>query len=221
MKNKNAVIIVAGGKGTRMGSQLPKQYLCLGHQPILMHTIELFYRFDPLMTRIVVLPKADHKYWEELCKKYDFKVPHLLTSGGDTRFHSVRNGLKQITEECYVGVHDGVRPFVSEEVIKECYQRVRTAEAVIPVTPVFESLRSLSKNVAVDRSDYCLVQTPQVFQVEVLRRAYEQPFNRCFTDDASVVEAAGGTVSLVEGNRENIKMTTPFDLKIGELLLND
>ncbi len=219
--SSKAIIIVAGGKGTRMKSVLPKQYICLGNLPILMHTIKRFANYDSTMSIVLVLPEGDHDYWRNLCQEYSFNIPHILAIGGETRFESVRNGLSKVTTEDYVGVHDGVRPLVSNEVIDRCFSEAKHAKAVIPVLPVFETLRCISTANTVDRSDYCLVQTPQVFATKLLKIAYQQPYSRVFTDDASVVEALGISIKLVEGNRENIKMTTPSDLKLGEFLLND
>lgn len=218
------VIIVAGGKGLRMGGDIPKQFLPVGGKPVLMRTIERFRAFSPSLQIILVLPKAQQDYWQSLCKEYSFTVPHTIADGGATRFHSVQNGLALIPddEEGVVGVHDGVRPFVSTEVIARCYDTARTAKAVIPVSPVVETLRYVGGEGAdrnVLRSDYRLVQTPQTFDIQLLKRANRQPYSEAFTDDASVVEGIGAAVTMVEGNRENIKITTPFDLKVAEVLV--
>ena len=214
-------LIVAGGKGLRMGSDLPKQFLPIGGKPVLMHTIEAFYRFDEEMKIVLVLPQEQQTYLRELCQKYHFSIGHVLADGGETRFHSVKNGLAYV-EPGLVGVHDGVRPFVSRQVIERCYQLAETKKAVIPVVDVVETIRHLTDtgSETVSRSDYKLVQTPQVFDVELLKRAYAQEYTSFFTDDASVVEAMGESVYLAEGNRENIKITTPFDLKISSVLVN-
>ena len=214
-------LIVAGGKGLRMGSDLPKQFLPIGGKPVLMHTIEAFYRFDEEMKIVLVLPQEQQTYWRGLCQKYHFSIGHVLADGGETRFHSVKNGLAYV-EPGLVGVHDGVRPFVSRQVIDRCYQLAETKKAVIPVVDVVETIRHLTDtgSETVSRSDYKLVQTPQVFDVELLKRAYAQEYTSFFTDDASVVEAMGESVYLAEGNRENIKITTPFDLKISSVLVN-
>ena len=214
-------LIVAGGKGLRMGSDLPKQFLPIGGKPVLMHTIEAFYRFDEEMKIVLVLPQEQQTSWRELCQKYHFSIGHVLADGGETRFHSVKNGLAYV-EPGLVGVHDGVRPFVSRQVIERCYQLAETKKAVIPVVDVVETIRHLTDtgSETVSRSDYKLVQTPQVFDVELLKRAYAQEYTSFFTDDASVVEAMGESVYLTEGNRENIKITTPFDLKISSVLVN-
>lgn len=217
---KQTALIVAGGKGLRMGSELPKQFLPVGGKPVLMRTLEAFYRFDAAIDLILVLPEEQQDYWKELCEKHRFPVPHRIVSGGETRFHSVRNGLAFVSGAGLVGVHDGVRPFVSQEVIRRCYDAAATKRAVIPVVDVVETLRQLTETGShtVDRSRYRLVQTPQVFDADLLKQAYEQDYTPFFTDDASVVEAMGTPVCLVEGNRENIKITTPFDLKVATAL---
>ena len=230
---KRYAIIVASGKGLRMGGEVPKQFLPLGDgKPVLMHTLQTFNSFTPQMQLIVVLP-ADQQYtWQELCRQYKCSIPHQVATGGETRFHSVKNGLALIPNEAdtVVGVHDGVRPFVSQEVLQRCYELAEEKQAVIPVVPVVETIRKITDNpngiagqaqrsITVPRTDYRLVQTPQVFNVALLKSAYNQPYTDAFTDDASVVEAMGHPVWLTEGNRENIKLTTPFDLKIADSLL--
>ncbi len=214
------VIIVAGGKGLRMGTDIPKQFLPIGGKPVLMRTLERFREYSEALQIILVLPKDQQDYWKELCKEYNFNVEYLLADGGQTRFHSVQHGLAFIPDDAegVVGVHDGVRPFVSVDVIRRCYETVRTAKAVIPVVPVVETLRHIEKG-NVYRADYRLVQTPQTFDIQLLKAANRQPYQETFTDDASVVEAYGQEVSMVEGNRENIKITTPFDMTIAEVLI--
>ena len=217
------IIIVAGGKGLRMGSDIPKQFLPVGGKPVLMRTLERFREYAEDLQIILVLPKAQQDYWHKLCKDYDFKVEYVLANGGETRFHSVQNGLAKIPDDAegVVGVHDGVRPFPSIDVIRNCYETARTAKAVIPVIPVVETVRHLQGNSSetVPRNDYRLVQTPQTFDIQLLKAANKQPYNDGFTDDASVVEAFGFNITLVEGNRENIKITTPYDMKIAEILI--
>lgn len=215
------VLIVAGGKGLRMGSDLPKQFLPIGGKPVLMHTIEAFHHFDRTMKIILVLPQEQQTYWQELCAKHSFVIEHTVVDGGETRFHSVKNGLACVNSGL-VGVHDGVRPFVSPEVIKRCYELAAIKKAVIPVIDVVETVRHITEtgSETVSRNDYKLVQTPQVFDAELLKQVYAQEYTPFFTDDASVVEAMGIPVCLVEGNRENIKITTPFDLKISSALVN-
>lgn len=214
------IIIVAGGKGLRMGGDLPKQFLPVGGVPVLMRTIQRFRDYSASLRIILVLPREQQEYWRSLCLEHHFDVPCQLADGGATRFHSVQNGLKLIPddEQGVVGVHDGVRPFVSVDVIARCYEAARTSGAVIPVMPVVETLRHVEKG-NVYRGDYRLVQTPQTFSIQLLKEANRQSYRDAFTDDASVVEAYGHDVTMVEGNRENIKLTTPFDLLIAEALL--
>ncbi len=214
------VIIVAGGKGLRMGSDIPKQFLPIGGKPVLMRTLERFREYSPTLQMILVLPKAQQDYWQQLCKEYDFKVDYLLADGGETRFHSVQHGLALIPDDAegVVGVHDGVRPFPAIHVISNCYETARTTKAVIPVTPVVETLRHVEEGTK-PRGEYRLVQTPQTFDIQLLKAANRQPYNDNFTDDASVVESYGHSITLVDGNRENIKITTPYDLKIAEVLI--
>lgn len=217
-------IIVAGGKGLRMGGDIPKQFLPIGGKPVLMHTMERFKEYSPTLHIILVLPAEQHDYWQQLCKEYAFSVEHQVANGGKTRFHSVQNGLNMIPDDAQgvVGIHDGVRPFVSTEVIGRCYETARTVKAVIPVMPVVETLRYIDedgKGQNVYREHYKSVQTPQTFDIQLLKEANRQPYKESFTDDASVVEAMGQNVTMVEGNKENIKITTPFDLVIAEALL--
>lgn len=217
------IIIVAGGKGLRMGSDIPKQFLPIGGKPVLMRTIERFHEYSEDLQIILVLPQAQQAYWQALCHEYDFKMEYLLADGGETRFHSVQNGLALVPDDAQgvVGVHDGVRPFPCIEVIRNCYEAARTAKAVIPVIPVVETVRHIEGegSVTVPRGDYRLVQTPQTFDIQLLKAANRQPYNDGFTDDASVVESFGHQITLVEGNRENIKITTPYDMKIAEVLI--
>ena len=215
------VLIVAGGKGLRMGADIPKQFLPVGGKPVLMRTLEAFYAYNQDMRIILVLPHGQQDYWKRLCGEYRFDIPHSIADGGETRFHSVRNGLALVDEPGLVGVHDGVRPFVSQEVIARCYALAATELAVVPVVKVVETVRRLTDagSITVNRDEYRLVQTPQVFDGEVLKQACSQPYTSAFTDDASVVEAWGVPVTLTEGNRENIKITTPFDLKVAAALL--
>jgi 2-C-methyl-D-erythritol 4-phosphate cytidylyltransferase len=223
------VIIVAGGKGLRMGSDIPKQFLPVGGRPVLMRTIERFRAYSADLRIILVLPKAQQDYWRQLCQEYHFPLPqqegdrggaYQLADGGETRFHSVQHGLALIPDDAQgvVGVHDGVRPFPSVEVIARCYKTARTQKAVVPIVPVVETLRHVTEGTK-PRGDYRLVQTPQTFDIQLLKAANRQPYCEDFTDDASVVEAYGHPITLVEGNRENIKITTPYDLRIAEVLI--
>ena len=217
------VIVVAGGKGLRMGSDIPKQFLPIGGRPVLMHTLERFREYSAELQIILVLPETQQDYWHGLCKEYHFQVEYLLANGGQTRFHSVQNGLALVPDDAegVVGVHDGVRPFPSVDVIRNCFETARTAKAVIPVIPVVETVRHLEgdSSVTVPRGDYRLVQTPQTFDIQLLKAANRQPYNDGFTDDASVVESYGHTITLVEGNRENIKITTPYDIVVAEAII--
>lgn len=220
---KRYAIIVAGGKGLRMGGELPKQFIPIEGRPVLMRTLDTFHACDESIQIILVLPRDHQDYWRELCAQYQFAVPHRIADGGATRFHSVQSGLSLVdAPESLVAVHDGVRPFVSHEVISRCYAEAEAHGAVVPVIPVVETVRQLvgEGSATVDRDAYRLVQTPQTFRATLLRRAYEQPYTDAFTDDASVVEALGEAVTLVDGNRENIKLTTPFDLIVAKALVD-
>jgi len=229
MSIQKAVIIVAGGKGLRMQTGIPKQFIDVNGIPILMHTIANFYRFDNEMQLILVLPVAHFDFWSDLCEKYNFEIKHTVVAGGDTRFQSVVNGLEHVAGVELVAVHDGVRPLVSHETIERCFQAAHKCGAAVPVVDCVESVREVvgGASRAVDRSHYKLVQTPQVFETKILVEAYKQAFSTLFTDDASVVESyyalstenSSKQILLVEGNRENIKITTQFDLKIAEALL--
>ena len=216
------VIIVAGGKGLRMGSDIPKQFLPIAGKPVLMRTLERFRAYSSTLQIVLVLPEAQQDYWKQLCKQYDFKMDYQLANGGQTRFHSVQNGLALVPDDAegVVGVHDGVRPFPNIDVIRNCYDTARSAKAVIPVIPVVETVRQLKSegSITVPRDQYRLVQTPQTFDIQLLKAANRQPYNDGFTDDASVVESYGHAITLVEGNRENIKITTPYDIIVAEAL---
>ena len=222
---KKYIIVVAGGKGMRMGGEKPKQFQLLGNSPVVMVTLERLHMMAPDVELIMVLPAEHFELWDELCTKYEFAVPVKLAKGGSTRFHSVQNGLALIEdfEDAVVGVHDGVRPFVSQKVVEECFREAWIHGAAIPMIDLQDSLRHIvgvnGVTEVVPRDRYRLVQTPQVFRLPLLRKAYEQRFIESFTDDASVVEALGEHVAGVEGNRENIKLTTPFDLMVAKTLL--
>ncbi len=219
---KRYAIIVAGGKGLRMGHDTPKQFLVVAGRPVLAHTLACFHRFDPEMDIILVLPAEQQAYWQELCQRYNISIPHRIASGGETRFHSVRNGLSLVDTDGIVAIHDGVRPLVSPEVIAQCFATAEEKGGAIPTLPSTDSLRQLlpdGTSQAVNRAEFVAVQTPQTFQVKEIKLAYEQPYRDTFTDDASVYEAAGYSPMLVEGNRENLKITLPADLLLAEILL--
>ena len=218
---KRYVVIVAGGQGVRMGADRPKQFLEIGGKPILRHTIERFLAFDPSFEVIVVLPSAQKEWWRDYCRQSGFLERYSIVSGGITRFHSVQNALRYVGNEGLVAVHDGVRPLVSRPLLERIFAAAEEAPAIIPAVPVVESVRKVEEeaSVPVSRDGLVLVQTPQVFAAEVLRKAYDQPFSPSFTDDASVVEASGVRVHVVPGDRMNLKITTPEDLQYAEGLV--
>ncbi|MCC9136560.1 2-C-methyl-D-erythritol 4-phosphate cytidylyltransferase [Pontibacter silvestris] len=225
MENKlpEYAIIVAGGSGSRMQRDMPKQFIELADKPILMHTIERFYKYNNEVRLIVVLPEQQLDTWRSLCRKHKFEPFHMVVAGGATRFCSVRNGLEMVQGEALVAVHDGVRPFVELETIKEAYNTAAGhGSAVVAVSPK-DSIRELTQegSKAVPRVNYKLVQTPQCFRASLLRKAYEQPEEEHFTDDASVVEQLGEKVVLVEGSYRNIKITTPEDLLLAEAFIKE
>ena len=214
------VIIVAGGQGSRMRSQIPKQFLILDGKPVLMHTINRFFQYNSDINVILVLPAPQISYWNELCATYNFSLPHKIAEGGVTRFHSVKNGIELIESGELTAVHDGVRPFVSLETITRCFDAATLKGSAIPVTKPVESIRKVEgeNSYSCFRDEFRMVQTPQVFNTSLLKKGYEQPYNELFTDDASVIETMGNTIHLVEGNRENIKITSPLDLVLGEAI---
>ena len=221
---KKTVILVAGGKGLRMGGDLPKQFIPMEGKPILMHTADVFNRWDSDVELLIVIPEEHAGYWQMLCEELNFTIPHRLVFGGETRFHSVKNALQAmdgagwyaINGKTLIAVHDGVRPYVSAEVITACFQAALKYGAAIPVLPVIESVREIAgaESRPFDRTRLRIVQTPQVFRADILHKAYQQPYHDQFTDDASVVEASGHKIHLVAGNPENIKITTIDQLKI-------
>jgi len=222
MNQKEYAVIVAGGKGTRIRSALPKQFLELQGLPILMHTLNAFYRYSANISLILVLPEDDFSTWETLCEKHKYSKPYVLQKGGETRFQSVRNGLSLIDTDGLVAIHDGVRPLVSEDIIAASFRLASVHQSAVAAVRLKESIRMTDQDntKAVDRSKFRLIQTPQTFQVSVLKKAYEQKEDPSMTDDASVVEKAGHVISLFEGSYENIKITTPEDLVVAEALLN-
>ena len=218
---KKYAIIVAGGKGVRMGGNIPKQFLLLSGKPLIMHTLEAFYGADPKTDLIVVLPESQRSYWDDLCKQFAFEIKHRVVNGGNTRYESVKNGLALLNDTGLVAVHDGVRPFISVDLIERCYKTAAQFGAAVPVTELTESIRRLSDGTSFSerRETFRLVQTPQTFQLNVLKNAYQFPYRESFTDDASVVEAAGFKIELVIGCRENIKITTQLDLMQAEQII--
>lgn len=216
-EKKRSVIIVAGGKGLRVGGELPKQFQSIGGEPMLMRTIRAFYDYDYRMRIVVVLPEEAQLLWSQLCEEHRFSVPHTVVPGGETRFHSVKNGLEEISADEIVGVHDGARPFVTSGLIGRCFDTAFENQCgVIPVVDEVNSVRQLTGTGSrmVDRKQLKLVQTPQVFPAGELKKAYETGFDPSFTDDASVAEKWGMRIQLVEGEETNIKITTPFDMAL-------
>lgn len=222
---KKYAIIVAGGKGTRMGSGLPKQFLLLDDKPVLMHTIEAFYLYDNEIEIIVVLPEEQIDYWNELKEEYDFDIGHRVAVGGATRFQSVKNGLKWVKHESLVAIHDGVRPLVTPGLIRRTFEIDEKEKGVYPALPVSDTLRRWASSPKtyrqVDRERYRLAQTPQVFHSDILLHAYDTFYSEEFTDDVSVVEKAypHARIKAIEGLQDNIKITRPEDLIIASALL--
>jgi 2-C-methyl-D-erythritol 4-phosphate cytidylyltransferase len=218
---KKNVIIVAGGSGSRMGSEIPKQFILLENRPVLMWTMSCFIQYDPTIPIVLVLPESQIARWKELCISCQFNHPHHVVKGGETRYQSVKNGLEVLGETDLVAVHDGVRPLVSGETIENCFNQADKTGAAIPVLALNETLRTgtMEDSKTVDRSLFYTVQTPQVFKNSILQKAYSKISDNTFTDDASVVEASGFPVFMVPGNPENIKITHPWDLKIAAAYL--
>lgn len=216
-------LIVAGGKGTRIKSKLPKQFLELKGKPILIHTLEAFYRYSENITVILVLPEDDFAIWNEICKKYNFTKPVILQKGGETRFQSVKNGLEKIEGNGLVAIHDGVRPLVSEDIIGASFRLAAVHQSAVAAVRLKESIRMTDQDntKAMDRSRFRLIQTPQTFSIELIKQAYQLKEDPTMTDDASVVEKLGHTISLFEGSYENIKITTPEDLIVAEALMKN
>ncbi|MCX6234712.1 MAG: 2-C-methyl-D-erythritol 4-phosphate cytidylyltransferase [Bacteroidetes bacterium] len=217
------VIIAAGGRGERMNEGFPKQFMLLSEKPILMHTISIFHQVIPSVQIILVLPADQFSTWKKLCNMHSFHIPHQLVNGGTERFHSVKNGLERIGNQCLAGIHDGVRPLVSEGTIIRTFDEAEKYGNAIPVVPVRESVRIVENGIShpVKRDALRLIQTPQVFHSSLIKQAYTQQYRHDFTDDATVFESMGGTIHLVEGNQENIKITTRNDLIIAETLIKN
>jgi 2-C-methyl-D-erythritol 4-phosphate cytidylyltransferase len=214
-------VIVAGGSGKRMGAELPKQYLELAGRPVLMHTIERFRAFNESIELITVLPENQLRFWSDLQIKYSFNIPQTIVIGGRARFFSVRNGLKFVDDDSLVAIHDGVRPFVSIDTITRCFEAAEKMGNAIPVITPSDSLRMMNgeESTPLNRLVIRQIQTPQVFRAKLIKDAYTQEYQQVFTDDATVLENTGAKINLIEGNRENIKITTPEDLIISKALL--
>ena len=221
-------IIVAGGKGLRMGADLPKQFLPVGGKPVLMRTMEAFYAYSREIRIVLILPHDQQGYWQRLCREHGFILPHSVADGGETRFHSVRNGLRLVESPALVAVHDGVRPFVSPALIRRLFEEAdANCNGAIPVVPCVDTIKVLDKTDGglvraagekADRSRLYAAQTPQIFRSELLKRAYSEAYNPEFTDDASVAESYGMALKYLEGERYNLKITSPDDMKIAEKL---
>ncbi|RZL61425.1 MAG: 2-C-methyl-D-erythritol 4-phosphate cytidylyltransferase [Pedobacter sp.] len=219
---KYYAVIVAGGSGNRMQTETPKQFLLLNNLPVLMHTIKAFAQSDSQPKILVVLHTDQHNYWRRLCNEFNFNIPHEIIAGGSERFNSVQNAIKTIKEDCFVAIHDAVRPLISKQLIDYSYKQATELGNVVVAVQSSDSVRLLKngETSAIKRNEVYLVQTPQVFDLSVLRSAYEQDFELAFTDDASVVEALGEKINIIEGERNNIKITYPIDLELAEMLIN-
>ena len=219
---KEYALVVAGGKGTRIKSKVPKQFLELNGKPVLLHTLEAFYRYSEKINVILVLPEDDFQTWKSICEKYKFHKNIILQKGGESRFQSVKNGLAKIEGDGLVAIHDGVRPLVSEDIIGASFRLAAVHQSAVAAVRLKESIRMTDQDntKAVDRSRFRLIQTPQTFQVQLIKKAYEMKEDISLTDDASVAERAGHVISLFEGSYENIKITTQEDLVIAAALLN-
>lgn len=219
---KEYLIIVAGGIGKRFDSKTPKQFLNIAGRPLLMHTISGFYNYSKEIEIFLVLPQEYFEFWKNLCFEYKFEIDHRLVEGGSERFYSVKNALNNIPDKSYVAIHDGVRPLVDQTTIKKCFTEVKKFGNAIPVSKINDSIRQIGddeKSIAIDRSKFRIIQTPQTFYSEKIKQAYLQKFDECFTDDASVLESMGEEIHLIEGNSENIKITKKSDLQFAEALL--
>lgn len=214
-------LIVAGGSGKRMGADTPKQFLELAGKPVLMHTIERFRQFSESIEIITVLPENQLRFWADLQKRYSFDIPHTLVKGGSHRFDSVKRGLEFVESPGLVAIHDGVRPLIKVETIKRCFDAAEKYGNAIPVVSPADSLRLITDhtNEPVNRLNVKQVQTPQVFDSALIKKAYKQQYDPSFTDDATVLEKTGVKIHTVDGNRENIKITNPEDLFIAQTLL--
>lgn len=223
INSKISVVIVAGGSGNRMGAEMPKQFLVLGDKPILMHTIERFYDVIPDAELVLVMNSAEFDRWKDLCEQYNFKIPHKITSGGSSRFQSVKNGINASSLDSeIIMIHDGVRPFIDKTTILNTLEALQHTGAVVPAINHVDSIREEKENgvfEVVDRSKYKLIQTPQVFFSEIIRKSYDVDDNSQFTDDATVAEYSGYRITVCTGSSNNIKITSPIDLAIGNVLL--
>ncbi len=212
---------MAGGVGTRMNAGIPKQFLILAGKPLLMHSMQAFSNAYPGITLVVALPHDQFPAWDDLCQKFSFDLPHLVSKGGTTRFHSVQQALSNLPGEGLIAIHDGVRPLISVALIRSAFQTAEGLGNCIPVLPLTESLRRVDgdHNEPADRSAFRVIQTPQVFLASTIKKAYEQPYRECYTDDATVAESIGEPIHLINGDPVNLKITHPYDLALAEFLL--
>ena len=215
---QKVALIVAGGKGERMNTDIPKQFLLLNGTPILIHTLKQFSQFEEI---VLVLPHSQFDYWRELCSNYNFTQKHILVAGGTSRFYSVKNGLEKIDENSVIAIHDGVRPLISTKLIDSLITKTKNGVGVIPIVPVKDSIRKVKgeNSVHLDRSNLYKVQTPQCFLSADIQKAYTQDFSDTFNDDASVFEANGGKINTLLGEEKNLKITTKEDLNIASILI--
>ena len=219
---KRFTIIVAGGSGQRMDSSIPKQFLSINNEIILMKSIRSFHEFDSTLKIIVAIPENHLPYWHDLCNKHDFTIKHIVVKGGQTRYRSVKNALEKVANDGVVAIHDGVRPLVSQNTIEQVFEIAEINGNAVPYIDLVDSIRFIDSvvNKPVDRNKYKLIQTPQAFDCNLIKKAYEQSWDEFLTDDASLVEKLGIKINLVPGNRENIKITSQIDIKIAEALSN-
>ena len=220
--SKNTIIFTAGGSGMRMNTDVPKQFIPVGEKPMLMWAMEAFESFDASLHKIIVLPADRVDLWKDLCKEFEFTIDHQIVEGGQTRFESVKKGIENTANAGLTGIHDGVRPFPSTETIRNAFEKAEKLGTAIPYVDSTDSLRQIKEDGSeiVDRSKIKRIQTPQVFQTEIIKKAYQQNYKESFTDDASVVEAMDQPIHLSPGNEENLKVTTRMDLRIAMMLAN-
>ena len=215
------VIIVAGGKGQRMGMDLPKQFIDIAGRPVMMHTINAFYNYNNEIKIVVAVEAGSIKLWGDLCRAYHFDIQHTVVAGGDTRFQSVKNGLMAVGDEGFVAIHDAVRPLIEKKLIAEAFSRAEIYLAAVPVVPVHDTIRNIigDSATALERNDLRIVQTPQVFDINLIREAYRQPYDDSFTDDAEVLQATGARIHYFDGQASNIKITRKENLEVVDVLL--
>lgn len=222
MSSSRYAIIVAGGSGVRMGADIPKQFLPLNGLPILMHTLKIFHSLANTPDIYLVLPKSEHLRWQQLCQEHSFSISHSVVAGGETRFQSVKNGLDAIDGNGIVAIHDGVRPLVTSDLVETCYAHALVYGNAIPAVQPVETIRlgSISQSQQINRDECWLVQTPQVFDLELIKRCYKTNWIPTFTDDASVAEHCGVTIRMIDGEKQNIKITTPADIMVAQSILS-